>query len=142
MKHTKTNGVVKGFQGACSIDPKTLFLEDCDILIPTFLGDILSRENASEVQFKFIIQAANHPTDPEADKILHKKGVIVLLDIYENVGGVIVSYFERVQNIQGFMWDEEKMNTELKKYMTCSFQHLNEMCKTHDCDLRMGFFYS
>ena len=106
------------------------------------LGGVLSRENASEVKAKFIIQAANHPTDPEANKILHKKGVIVLPNIYENVGGVTVSYFEWVQNIQGFMLDEEKVNTELKKYMTCSFQHLKEMCKTHDCDLRMGAFCS
>lgn len=140
MKHTKTNGVVKGFEGADSVDPKTLLLEDCDVLIPAALGGVLSRENANEVKAKFIIEAANHPTDPEADEILHKKGVIVLPDIYANSGGVTVSYFEWVQNIQGFMWDEEKVNTELKKYMTSSFQHLKEMCKTHDCDLRMGAF--
>ena len=125
-----------------SIDPKTLFLEYCDVLIPADLGGVLSRENASEVKSKFIIQAASHPTNPEADEILHKKGVIVLPDICANVGGVTVNYFEWVQNIQGFMWDEEKVNTELKNYMTHSFQHLKEMCKTHDCDLRMGDFCS
>lgn len=140
MKHTKTNGGVKGFEAADSVDPKTLLLEDCDVLIPAALGGVLNRENASEVKAKFIIEAANHPTDPEADEILYKKGVIVLPDIYANSGGVTVSYFEWVQNIQGFMWDEEKVNAELKKYMTSSFQHLKEMCKTHDCDLRMGAF--
>lgn len=140
MKHTKTNGVVKGFEAADSVDPKTLLLEDCDVLIPAALGGVLNRENASEVKAKFVIEAANHPTDPEADEILCKKGVVVLPDIYANSGGVTVSYFEWVQNIQGFMWDEQKVNTELKNYMTSAFQHLKEMCKIHDCDLRMGAF--
>lgn len=73
-------------------------------------------------------------------QILAKKGVTILPDIYANSGGVIVSYFEWVQNIQGFMWDEEKVNMELHKYMNNSFQHIKAMCKSHDCNLRMGAF--
>lgn len=140
IQHTKRNGGVKGFEGADSIDPKTLLVEDCDVLIPAALGGVLNRENANEVKAKFIIEAANHPTDPEADEILSKKGVIILPDIYANAGGVTVSYFEWVQNIQGFMWEEEKVNAELKRYMAKAFQNLKEMCKTHNCNLRMGAF--
>ncbi|XP_057872426.1 glutamate dehydrogenase 2 isoform X2 [Cryptomeria japonica] len=140
IRHKIRNASIKGFEGANEIDPKTLLLEECDVLIPAALGGVLNRENASEVKAKFIIEAANHPTDPEADEILSKKGVIILPDIYANAGGVTVSYFEWVQNIQGFMWDEEKVNLELQKYMTSAFKNIKDMCKVHNCDLRMGAF--
>ncbi|KAL3846328.1 hypothetical protein ACJIZ3_003731 [Penstemon smallii] len=140
LKYVKENRGIKGFSGADSIDPNSILVEDCDILIPAALGGVINKENAKEINAKFIIEAANHPTDPEGDEILSKKGVVVLPDIYANSGGVTVSYFEWVQNIQGFMWDEEKVNAELKKYMTRGFKDVKEMCKTHSCDLRMGAF--
>lgn len=117
-----------------------MLLEECDVLVPAALGGVLNRENASDVKAKFIIEAANLPTDPEADEILSKKVVIILPDIYANAGGVTVSCFEWVQNIQGFMLDEEKVNMELQKYMTCAFKNIKDMCKVHNCDLRMGAF--
>uniref|UniRef100_A0A0C9S373 Glutamate dehydrogenase n=1 Tax=Wollemia nobilis TaxID=56998 RepID=A0A0C9S373_9CONI len=140
IKHRNQIGSIKDFEDAYAVDPKSLLLEDCDVLIPAALGGVLNRENAGEVKAKFIIEAANHPTDPEADEILSNKGVIILPDIYANAGGVTVSYFEWVQNIQGFMWDEEKVNKELQKYMTNAFKSIKDMCKTHNCDLRMGAF--
>ncbi|KAL4361405.1 hypothetical protein GQ457_04G013160 [Hibiscus cannabinus] len=103
LKHVKENKGVKGFRGRDSIHPESILVEDCDILIPATLGGVISRGNANEIKAKFMIEAANHPTDPKADGILSKKGVIILPDIYANSGGVIVSYFEWVQNIQGFM---------------------------------------
>ncbi|KAF4368529.1 hypothetical protein F8388_018653 [Cannabis sativa] len=140
LKHVKENKGVKGFSGGDSIEPSSILVEDCDILIPAALGGVINRENANEIKAKFIIEAANHPTDPDADEILSKKGVVILPDIYANSGGVTVSYFEWVQNIQGFMWDEEKVNKELKTYMTRGFKDVKEMCETHNCDLRMGAF--
>ncbi|CAJ1965568.1 unnamed protein product [Sphenostylis stenocarpa] len=134
------NGTLKGFPDAEVMDPNELLVHECDVLIPCALGGVLNRENAADVKAKFIIEAANHPTDPEADEILSKKGIIILPDIYANAGGVTVSYFEWVQNIQGFMWDEEKVNHELKKYMTRAFGDIKAMCKIHNCDLRMGAF--
>lgn len=140
LNHVKHNRGVKGYNGGDAIDPSSILVEDCDILIPAALGGVINRDNAKDIKAKFIIEAANHPTDPEADEILAKKGVIVLPDIYANSGGVTVSYFEWVQNIQGFMWDEDKVNAELKTYMTNGFKDVKEMCKTHNCDLRMGAF--
>nr|GMC88755.1 glutamate dehydrogenase B [Ipomoea batatas] len=140
MKHVKENRGVKGFHDGVAIDPNSILVEDCDILIPAALGGVINRDNAKDIKAKFIIEAANHPTDPEADEILSKKGVVILPDIYANSGGVTVSYFEWVQNIQGFMWDEEKVNAELKTYMTRGFKDVKDMCKTHNCDLRMGAF--
>ncbi|KAL2348211.1 hypothetical protein Fmac_002211 [Flemingia macrophylla] len=140
LKHKETNGNLKEFSGADVMDPDELLVHECDVLVPCALGGVLSKDNASHVKAKFIIEAANHPTDPDADEILSKKGVIILPDIYANSGGVTVSYFEWVQNIQGFMWDEEKVNKELKKYMTKGFQNIKAMCQTHNCDLRMGAF--
>ncbi|GMJ05928.1 glutamate dehydrogenase 2 [Hibiscus trionum] len=140
LKYKEATGSLKGFSGGDSLDPNELLVHECDVLVPCALGGVLNKENAADVKAKFIIEAANHPTDPEADEILSKKGVIMLPDIYANAGGVTVSYFEWVQNIQGFMWDEDKVNKELKRYMTQAFHNIKTMCQTHHCSLRMGAF--
>ncbi|PIA31001.1 hypothetical protein AQUCO_05300081v1 [Aquilegia coerulea] len=140
IKHKENNGTLKDFEGGDAMDPAELLVHDCDVLIPCALGGVLNKDNAADVKAKYIIEAANHPTDPEADEILSKKGVTILPDIYANAGGVTVSYFEWVQNIQGFMWDEEKVNNELQKYMTHAFGRIKGMCQSHDCSLRMGAF--
>ncbi|KAK7849984.1 glutamate dehydrogenase 2 [Quercus suber] len=140
LKYKDDNGTLKDFKGGDSMDPNDLLVCECDVLIPCALGGVLNKDNAADVKAKFIIEAANHPTDPEADEILSRKGVLILPDIYANSGGVTVSYFEWVQNIQGFMWDEEKVNFELSRYMRRAFHEIKAMCKIHDCNLRMGAF--
>ncbi|KAL3341832.1 hypothetical protein AABB24_026048 [Solanum stoloniferum] len=140
LSHKEKTGKLIDFAGADVMNSDELLTHECDVLIPCALGGVLNRENADNVKAKFIIEAANHPTDPDADEILSKKGVVILPDIYANAGGVTVSYFEWVQNIQGFMWDEEKVNRELKKYMTRAFHNLKGMCHSHNCNLRMGAF--
>ncbi|XP_008794889.1 glutamate dehydrogenase 2, mitochondrial-like [Phoenix dactylifera] len=140
MAHKNEGGLLKDFKGADALDSKELLVQECDVLVPSALGGVLHRENAADVKAKYIIEGANHPTDPEADEILSKKGVVILPDIYANAGGVIVSYFEWVQNIQGFMWDEDKVKMELQRYMRGAFTNIKAMCKTHDCNLRMGAF--
>ncbi|GFP86650.1 glutamate dehydrogenase a [Phtheirospermum japonicum] len=140
LQHKDATGKLADFDGAEAMSSDELLAHECDVLIPCALGGVLNRENAGDVKAKFIIEAANHPTDPEADEIFSKKGIVVLPDIYANSGGVTVSYFEWVQNIQGFMWEEEKVNRELKRYMTNAFHNIKGMCKSHDCDLRMGAF--
>ncbi|XP_049404945.1 glutamate dehydrogenase A-like [Solanum stenotomum] len=140
LSHKEATGKLNDFGGGDVMSTDELLTHDCDVLIPCALGGVLKRENADHVKAKFIVEAANHPTDPDADEILSKKGVLILPDIYANAGGVTVSYFEWVQNIQGFMWEEEKVNRELKKYMTKAFGNLKSMCQTHSCNLRMGAF--
>ncbi|TMX02160.1 hypothetical protein EJD97_022500 [Solanum chilense] len=140
LSHKEATGNLIDFGGGDVMNTDELLTHDCDVLIPCALGGVLNRENADHVKAKFIVEAANHPTDPDADEILSKKGVLILPDIYANAGGVTVSYFEWVQNIQGFMWDEEKVNRELKKYMTKAFGNLKSMCQSHSCNLRMGAF--
>ncbi|EFJ06181.1 hypothetical protein SELMODRAFT_272294 [Selaginella moellendorffii] len=140
MKHARANGGVRGFPLGDPIDPSSILMEDCDVLIPAALGGVLNGENAKDVKARFIVEAANHPTEPEADEIFAKKGIIVLPDILANSGGVTVSYFEWVQNNQGFMWDEDKVNMELQRYITSAYKSVKESCKTHNCSLRMGAF--
>ncbi|KAG2310059.1 hypothetical protein Bca52824_021616 [Brassica carinata] len=140
LSHKEATGSLVDFSGGDAMDSNELLIHECDVLIPCALGGVLNKENAGDVKAKFIIEAANHPTDPDADEILSKKGVIILPDIYANAGGVTVSYFEWVQNIQGFMWEEEKVNLELQKYMTRAFHNIKSMCHTHSCNLRMGAF--
>ncbi|XP_057776789.1 glutamate dehydrogenase 2-like [Salvia miltiorrhiza] len=140
LKHKDATGKLEDFGGAQTMASDELLTSECDVLIPCALGGVLNRENAGDVKAKYIIEAANHPTDPEADEILSKKGVTILPDIYANAGGVTVSYFEWVQNIQGFMWDEEKVNQELSRYMRRAFHEIKSMSQTHSCNLRMGAF--
>ncbi|XP_022036451.1 glutamate dehydrogenase A [Helianthus annuus] len=94
LGHKEKTGSLSSFDGGDIMDADELLVHECDVLIPCALGGVLNRENAGDVKAKFIIEVANHPTDPEADEILSKKGVIILPDIYANAGGVTVSYFE------------------------------------------------
>ncbi|RWR86772.1 glutamate dehydrogenase 2-like protein [Cinnamomum micranthum f. kanehirae] len=138
LKHKVETGSLMNFSGGDPMGLDDLLAHECDILIPCALGGVIKRENAANVRAKYIIEGANHPTDPDADEILSKKGVIILPDIYANSGGVTVSYFEWVQNIQGFMWTEEKVNKELERYMRKAFMNIKAMCKVHNCDLPDG----
>jgi glutamate dehydrogenase (NAD(P)+) len=131
---------VAGFPGGESFDKEQLLYEPCDVLIPAALGDVLRKDNAAQVRAKYILEAANHPTDPEADELLSKRGVIQLPDIYANAGGVTVSYFEWVQNIQQFRWDEDRVNAELQKTMAKAFADLVAVRKKHACDWRTAAF--
>uniref|UniRef100_A0A452ZX53 Glutamate/phenylalanine/leucine/valine/L-tryptophan dehydrogenase C-terminal domain-containing protein n=1 Tax=Aegilops tauschii subsp. strangulata TaxID=200361 RepID=A0A452ZX53_AEGTS len=99
MKHSAENHGIKGFDGGDTVDPTSLLTEECDVLIPAALGGVINKDNADAIKAKYNIKAANHPTDPEADEILAKKRVLILPDILPNSGGVVVSYFEWVQNI-------------------------------------------
>jgi glutamate dehydrogenase (NAD(P)+) len=137
VKETKG---VKGFPGGEDMSADELLYSPVDVLIPAALGDVLTAENADRVQAKVIIEGANHPTDIEADAILQKKGVTMLPDIFANAGGVTVSYFEWVQNVQMYRWDEEKVNGELRKVMTKAYADLKATRAKYNCDWRTAAF--
>ena len=117
-----------------------IFGVDCDVLLPAALGDVLTRETASEVRARIVLEGANGPTSPEADEILRGKGVLVVPDILANAGGVTVSYFEWVQNIQQFRWSEVQVNTELEKIMRKSYKSVSRLAREKKLPLRTAAF--
>ena len=111
-----------------------------DILVPAALGGVLTPEIAQNVQAKAIIEAANAPTDPEADEILNQRGIPVIPDILANAGGVTVSYFEWAQNIQCLRWTEEEVNQRLKHIMTSSYATVRKLKKHRNLTWRTAAF--
>jgi glutamate dehydrogenase (NAD(P)+) len=140
VEWVRTHKTVRGFPGGEAFPAESLLGVACDVLIPAALGGVLTRHTAPEVRATYVLEGANHPTEPEADEILAKKGVTVLPDIYANAGGVTVSYFEWVQNIQQFYWDEARVNGELRRVMRQAWADLREVQKRHDSSLRTAAF--
>jgi len=122
--------------GVSKISPKELFELDVDILVPAALEKQINIENAEKIKAKAIIEGANGPTTPEAERILIKKGKYVVPDILANAGGVVCSYFEWVQSIQSFFWDEDEVNANLKKVMVNSFDAVWQVAQKEKQDLR------
>ncbi|ODS42154.1 MAG: glutamate dehydrogenase [Candidatus Altiarchaeales archaeon IMC4] len=134
----KTGSVV-GFCGKKITNEQLLEL-DVDVLIPAALENVITKKNAAKVKAKVILELANGPTNPEADEILHKKGIFVLPDFLANAGGVTVSYFEWVQNINGYYWSLEEVHEKLDKKMTKAFNDFWAKCQELDVDPRTAAY--
>lgn len=124
VKFKKETGSVVGFPGAKTITNEQLLKLDVDVLVPAALENVITKENAGQIKAKLIIELANGPVTPEADIELEKKGVIVIPDILANAGGVIVSYFEWVQNLQNYYWSERENISKLKAMIEKSFDEV------------------
>lgn len=136
----KNTGSVTGLKGCVKLTNEDLLELKCDVLIPAALGNQLRADNAARVQAKMIIEAANGPTTFDADEIFLSRKIPVVPDIYANAGGVTVSYFEWVQNVQRFRWEYPRVISELEKIMTSSYSVVHAMSEKHRVPLRIGAF--
>ncbi|MBC2722864.1 Glu/Leu/Phe/Val dehydrogenase [Desulfosporosinus sp.] len=126
--------------GVTHITNDELLTIECDVLVPAALENQITELNAHDIQATVIVEGSNGPTSVEADEILAKKNKTVVPDILANAGGVVVSYFEWVQNIQSLMWDEEAVNRALEKIMIRSFNEVWDKKKENDTTMRMGAY--
>lgn len=138
--HVQMHGSIKGFGGGAEMNAKDVLIADCDVLVPAALGNVLTGDIAADVRAKFIMEGANGPTTPDADEAMLKRGITIVPDIFANAGGVIVSYFEWVQNIQQFRWTEERVNAELETVVHQAYRELTNLAKGNNCDLRTAAF--
>jgi len=136
LSHKEKTGSVVGFPGSKPISNEDLLELEVDILVPAALENQITTKNAKNIRAKIVAEAANGPTTPEADDILHKRGIHVIPDILANGGGVTVSYFEWVQNIGGYFWSEEEVRSRLETNMVGAFNRVWEMSTKEKVDLR------
>ncbi len=137
---TSDHRTVKGFPGGDAFDSPDVLTWNADVLIPAALGDVLTKDNAHDVRASIIVEAANAPTTPAADEIFKQRGILVIPDILANAGGVTVSYFEWVQNIQQFRWELDRIRQELASYMRKAYQSVADVARQHGVDLRTAAF--
>jgi glutamate dehydrogenase/leucine dehydrogenase len=140
MAHKAETGSVAGFRGGERIDNRAVLEFDCDVLVPAALEKVITGENASRIRARIVAEAANGPTMPEADAILFDRGIMVLPDILANAGGVTVSYFEWVQDLQANFWEEAEINERLKHKMVRAFRETHEQAKRHGVSMRQGAY--
>ena len=140
LAHKQETGSVAGFPGADQITNEELLQLECDVLVPAALENQITMANAASVNAKIVAEAANGPTTPGADEILHDKGVFIIPDILANAGGVTVSYFEWVQDMQGFFWDEGEVNQQLEKIMIRAFHEVSQSAEKHKVHNRIGAY--
>jgi len=139
-KHKVESGCVQGLPGTEPCSNEELLTLPVDILIPAALERVITADNAEQVKAKIVAEAANGPTTPEADTILHEKGVFLLPDFLCNAGGVIVSYFETVQNRQSYYWDEQEVHERLDRKMTKSFHDVLTVAQERAIDMRTAAY--
>jgi glutamate dehydrogenase (NAD(P)+) len=134
------SGSVVGAPGTETITNEELLELDVDVLVPAALDRVVNEGNADRIKARVVMEAANHPVTPAADEILHGAGKIVVPDILANAGGVTVSYFEWVQNIQQFRWEEQRVNAELKKTMSRAWENVHGRATVDGIPLRLAAF--
>nr|HET6903661.1 Glu/Leu/Phe/Val dehydrogenase [Ktedonobacteraceae bacterium] len=140
LHYSKEHGTLKGMPNTESITNSELLVLPCDVLIPAALENQLTGRNAAQVRARLIIEAANGPTTPEADHIFNDRGITVVPDILANAGGVTVSYFEWVQDLQRFFWAEHEINDRLETIMLRAYRAVREKALQQESNLRMGAY--
>jgi glutamate dehydrogenase (NAD(P)+) len=136
----RQNKTLSGFPSAPSLPNEALLLQRADVLIPAALGGVITASVAKDLQCGLVVEGANGPTTPDASDELGERGIVVLPDIFANAGGVTVSYFEWVQNIQQFAWDEARVRQELERLMRAAFADLRAFSEERKVDFRTAAF--
>ncbi|WP_293747510.1 Glu/Leu/Phe/Val dehydrogenase [Limnohabitans sp. Rim8] len=140
LKHVDEHGSVQGFENAEVLPDEQFWGVDCDILIPAALEQQITAENAHQIRARMVIEGANGPTTPEADDILHERGILVVPDVIANAGGVTVSYFEWVQDFSSFFWSEDDINARLVRIMREAFAAIWQVADENQVSLRTATF--
>ena len=131
LAHAAKHGVLKGFSNQLALDPAELLAQPCDVLVPAALERVIDARMAGRLRCRVLAEGANGPTTPEADEVLNQRGdeIFVIPDILCNAGGVVVSYFEWVQDLQQFFWEENEVNHQLTRVLDRAFEHVTARAK-------------
>ncbi len=140
MEHRKETGSIVGFSGAEAIDPAEAMFLECDVLMPAARENVVTSQNASRIRARILCEGANGPTTPVADEMLAANRVFVIPDILANAGGVTVSYFEWVQDRQGFFWNEDLVNQRLEEIMVENFGRVVDYAEKHSVNNRIAAY--
>jgi glutamate dehydrogenase (NAD(P)+) len=135
-EHKSKTGSVVNYKGCKNITNEEVLETKCDILIPAALENQITKANADKIKAKIVVEGANGPTTPEADKVLHEKGTVLVPDILANSGGVTASYFEWVQNLTREHWTLEEVNRKLENKMVKAFNDVYKVAKQKESDIR------
>jgi glutamate dehydrogenase (NAD(P)+) len=134
--HEEQHGTIAGYEGGQRVTNEELLELDCDVLIPAAIEGQLNRANADRIKASVIVEAANGPTVPEADEIFEDRGILVVPDILANAGGVTVSYFEWVQDIQAYYWSEDEVNDRLRQIMEKAYVDVLSVAEERKVSMR------
>lgn len=140
VEYRHRNSSIVGFRGADAVNSADLLLQPCDVLIPAATENVITSRNAAKIQAKIVVEGANGPTTAVADEILAEKGVFIVPDILANAGGVTASYFEWVQDRQGYFWKEEVVNERLDEILKASFEEVVRYSQTHGVNNRIAAY--
>lgn len=140
QEHKLSTGSVAGYRDSKPLSNEELLELECDILIPAALENQITQVNAEKIKAKIVAEGANGPTTPDADEILFRKNVFVIPDILANSGGVIVSYFEQVQNQMNYYWTEDEVRTKLEHTIVTAFKDVLKVAEKYNVDMRIAAY--
>jgi glutamate dehydrogenase (NAD(P)+) len=140
LEYRREHANLRGFPGAQEVSNSDLLGLECDVLVPAALENQITSRNARDIKAALIVEGANGPTTPDADEILRQRGIVLVPDILANAGGVTVSYFEWVQDLQSFFWSEHEINQRLEAIMSRSFKEVLSISEEKKVPLRMAAY--
>jgi len=140
LEYKYRNNTILGFRGAEAMPSEELLVADCEILIPAATENVITSRNADKVRARVVVEGANGPTTAVADEILAEKRIFVVPDILANAGGVTASYFEWVQDRQGYFWKESVVNEQLESILRDSFEDVVRYAEAHDVNNRIAAY--